>query len=570
MFTRRPIHAVLTATAIGGFAAATLTAGPAAAAPPDEPGTTEVRVATYNLSLNRNAQGQLVTDLSTGTNAQAKTVAEVIQRANPDIVLLNEFDYVEGDVAVDLFRDELPRGGAGRRRPGRVPLRVRRTVEHRRPERLRPEQQRRRSPGAPVGDDAFGFGVFAGQFGMAVLSKYPIDDRRGAHLPALPLEGHAGRAAARRPEHGRARRLVLTRGARRVPPVEQVPLGRAGARSAAGRVHVLASHPTPPTFDGPEDRNGTRNHDEIRFWADYVTPGRASRYIYDDEGAHVAGCKPGDSFVILGDQNADPLDGDSVAAAIDQLLDHPRITDPLPTSDGAVEAAALQGGANLTHRGDPAYDTADFNDNPAPGNLRADYVLPSRDLRRARCRRVLAGAGRPAVGRSPGPSRSRAATTGWSGSTCGCTADPDPPSALAASAQLTGSRQHSRRRDGAHHTLDTEPPSGAGLVAPDHRAPARVGSRSGRIEHRTTAPNGAPSDPAVALERHLIDRRPAGLPGLSLAWRPIRRGHRADQRGPQGFVARIPGSDAGYRLLTRVSPLGRGVVVERAGTVFVR
>ena len=40
-------------------------------------------------------------------------------------------------------------------------------------------------------------------------------------------------------------------------------------------VHVLASHPTPPTFDGEEDRNGRRNHDEIRFWADYVSPGKA-------------------------------------------------------------------------------------------------------------------------------------------------------------------------------------------------------------------------------------------------------------------------------------------------------
>ena len=37
-------------------------------------------------------------------------------------------------------------------------------------------------------------------------------------------------------------------------------------------VHFLVSHPTPPVFDGPEDRNGTRNHDEIRFWADYVGP----------------------------------------------------------------------------------------------------------------------------------------------------------------------------------------------------------------------------------------------------------------------------------------------------------
>ncbi len=41
-------------------------------------------------------------------------------------------------------------------------------------------------------------------------------------------------------------------------------------------------------------------------------------------------------------------------------------------------------------------------------------------------------------------------------------------------------------------------------------------------------------------------------------------------RGPQGVFAKVPGSDTGYRLLTRVLPLGRGVVVEREGTVFVR
>ena len=67
-------------------------------------------------------------------------------------------------------------------------------------------------------------------------------------------------------------------------------------------------------------------------------------------------------------------------AAIDQLLENWRIQDPLPTSSGAVEASALQGGANATHQGDPKYDTADFADT-APGNLRADYVLPSRALR---------------------------------------------------------------------------------------------------------------------------------------------------------------------------------------------
>jgi hypothetical protein len=40
----------------------------------------------------------------------------------------------------------------------------------------------------------------------------------------------------------------------------------------------------------------------------------------------------------------------------------------------------LQGGANATHKGDPTFDTADFADT-APGNLRADYVLPDRFTR---------------------------------------------------------------------------------------------------------------------------------------------------------------------------------------------
>ena len=34
---------------------------------------------------------------------------------------------------------------------------------------------------------------------------------------------------------------------------------------------------------------------------------------------------------------------------------------------------------NLEHEGDPAFDTADFAE--PPGNLRVDYVLPSKGLR---------------------------------------------------------------------------------------------------------------------------------------------------------------------------------------------
>ena len=141
-------------------------------------------------------------------------------------------------------------------------------------------------------------------------------------------------------------------------------------------MHFLVSHPTPPVFDGPEDRNGTRNHDEIRFWADYVRGPRTSGYIYDDAGEY-GGLHPRDRFVIAGDQNADPLDGDSTAGAIQQLLGSPKVnTRRTPSSAGAVEASRQPG--NEGHRAPARFDTADFSE--PPGNLRVDYVLPSRQL----------------------------------------------------------------------------------------------------------------------------------------------------------------------------------------------
>ncbi len=132
-------------------------------------------------------------------------------------------------------------------------------------------------------------------------------------------------------------------------------------------VHLLLSHPTPPVFDGSEDRNGRRNHDEIRLWADYLTPDK-SGYLYDDSGL-VGGLPEGARFVILGDLNADPNDGDSVRGAAQQLLENPRIdTHFTPSSEGGKEAA------DASHLGDPSHDTADFGS----GNLRVDYALPSK------------------------------------------------------------------------------------------------------------------------------------------------------------------------------------------------
>lgn len=223
--------------------------------------------------------------------------------------------------------------------------------------------------------DAFGFGFFEGQFGMLLLSRYPILQNKvrtfqnflWADMPgALPPDDPDSPATA---DWYTSMELDVFRLSSKSH--WDVPI-RIGGKI----VHALVSHPTPPVFDGPEDRNGTRNHDEIRFWADYVTPG-AAQYIYDDSGRF--GGVPGHPFVIMGDQNADPFDGDSTAEAANLLLDHPRISDPMPKSAGPVEQGAMQGGLNNDHVGDPALDTADSSDT-APGNLRVHYVLPSRRL----------------------------------------------------------------------------------------------------------------------------------------------------------------------------------------------
>ena len=332
-----------------------------------------LRFATFNASLNRTRAGQLVEDLSTPDNAQARNVAETIQRADPDVVLVNEFDY--DPAAVDLFRDNYLEVGHNGAPPVDFPYSF-----------VAPS-----NTGIPSGhdldnngtvgggNDAFGFGEYAGQYGMVVYSKYPIATQRvrtfqtfrWADMPgALLPDDPATSAPADWYSPAELADVRLSSKSHWDVPI----------RIGAETVHFLVSHPTPPVFDGAEDRNGKRNFDEIGFWADYVAGGRSASYIYDDRGGR-GGLSRGASFVIAGDQNSDPLDGDSVPGAIQQLLDHPAVNDSnAPTSAGGPEAAALQGGINTTHESDPAYDTADFADTN-PGNLRADYVLPSQDLR---------------------------------------------------------------------------------------------------------------------------------------------------------------------------------------------
>jgi hypothetical protein len=362
----------------GALAAACLSL--AAAAPAFADRDKELRFATFNASVNRNADGQLIQELSNGDDPQLQNVAEIIQRVRPDVLLVNEFDFVPGERAARLFQRNylsVSQGGArpiyfGDRfvAPSNTGIASGKDFDN--------NGEAVTTPGSVLyGNDSFGFGEFPGKFGMAVFSRRPIDERhartfqlfRWKDMPGALLPDDPNTAAPAdwySPDELEVFRLSSK-------SHWDLPIKVGGER-----IHFLVSHPTPPVFDTAEDRNGTRNHDEIRFWADYITPG-AGDYIYDDSGRR-GGLPSGAHFVIAGDQNADPFDGDSTGDPIEQLLDNPLVnTSVTPRSPGGPEQAALQDQANDTHIGDPAFDTADFADT-APGNLRADYVLPDREL----------------------------------------------------------------------------------------------------------------------------------------------------------------------------------------------
>ena len=111
-----------------------------------------------------------------------------------------------------------------------------------------------------------------------------------------------------------------------------------------GPVTLLLFAAGPPVFDGPEDQNGLRNADEIRLWS----------HLLDGK----LGPAPEPPFILMGGANLDPMKGEGRHAAIQGLLNDPRLQDPLSKTG----------------------PTVDWRE-PTPGDLRVDYVLPSADLK---------------------------------------------------------------------------------------------------------------------------------------------------------------------------------------------
>lgn len=277
--------------------------------------------------MSRPGPGLLLRDLQKGGEAQSEAALGVLLALRADVLVLTDFDYDAEGAALTALAARLAAGGLV------YPYHL----------QLAPNAGRRTGRdldgdgqmGAPR--DAMGYGRFPGDGGMALLSRVPIErsgvqdftpflwaDVPGALLPVTL--GPEGRAVQRLSSVGHW----------------QVPL-RWGA---GGRLHLLIWHGTPPVFDGPEDFNGRRNHDEAAFWLRYL-----------ESALPVA--PPDGPVVVIGQANLDPERGDGRREAVQALLTHKRLQDPAPRGLWGL-ASADYGGKT--------------------GALRTEILLPDRAL----------------------------------------------------------------------------------------------------------------------------------------------------------------------------------------------
>jgi len=340
--------------------------------PGDAPAASRLRLATYNTSLYSDEAGGLIRELQ-GDSAHARKIAAVLQQVRPDLVLLNEFDYDDAHRAADLFQQRYletaqPGGGA----PLHYAYRYLAPVNTGVPSGLDIDNDGTvGGEGRAHGNDAWGYGLHPGQYGMLLLSRYPIDAAAVRSFRLLKWSAMPGAVRPLDPASGQPfwsdavwSQLRLSSKSHWDVPV----------RTPLGTVHVLASHPTPPAFNGPEKRNVVRNHDELRLWKEYLDGGDKP-WLCDDQG-RCGGLAADARFVIVGDLNNDPVDGDGRHEAILELLEHPRVLRyPTPTSTGAEQTSLAYAEKGVARRGAPRQATGDFG--PRSGTLRLDYVLPS-------------------------------------------------------------------------------------------------------------------------------------------------------------------------------------------------
>ncbi|WP_425288678.1 endonuclease/exonuclease/phosphatase family protein [Shimia haliotis] len=268
----------------------------------------------------------MLRDLLRGDD-QARAAAQVVSHVAPDILVLQGVDYDAELRTLTALREVI--GTVGWRFPHVFALPPNTGVQ------TGLDMNGDGRLGGPA--DAQGYGRFRGADGMAILSKWPIilsevQDHSDLLWRALPRADLPKRDGTPFPSEAAQASQRLSSVGHWVVPIAHPD----------GVVTIMAFAAGPPVFDGPEDRNGLRNADEIRFWQVYL-------------GGEF-GAPPKSRFVIAGNANLDPDNGEGRRDAIADLIRDPSLQDPLRD----------------------AGPTVDWPE-PTPGDLRVSYVLPSAD-----------------------------------------------------------------------------------------------------------------------------------------------------------------------------------------------
>ena len=263
----------------------------------------------------------LLRDLQRGDDPQIAAIAEIIARTSPDVLVLTDFDFDQDNITLNAFAGEFD---------ARYPFRF----------ALRPNAGLASGldldGNGRLGDarDAHGYGRFAGDGGMAILSRFAINAEGVTDLSETLWKDVPGAVLPQvsgKPFPSAAAQDIL-----RVSSTGHwiVPI----ALPDGDNLSLMAYSATPPVFDGPEDMNGLRNRDELRLW-EWVLDG---------------GLGPApESFVVIGNANLDPNGGAGFPDAMAEFLNDRLLQDPLPD-----------------------LATADWPED-GPGDLRVSYVLPS-------------------------------------------------------------------------------------------------------------------------------------------------------------------------------------------------
>lgn len=329
-----------------------------------------VRIAQFNIW---EMSTEKLTDVDTsgvGQNEQLIAAAAIVRKNNPDVLVLNEIDLDLSPGDSDLSRNAkrlndayLNQGENALAYPfiyaasSNTGMLAGKDFDNNGMIATEADRGSRNH-----GGDCYGYGAYPGQYAMAILSRFPLQLEnvrtfqkfRWKDLPdnLIPAEWYAA---------------------------DEIDVFRLSSKShwdvplkiGETVIHLLVSHPTPPVFDGPEDRNGRRNYDELRMWVHYLNN---DTVMVDDAGVR-GGLPENASFIIAGDLNAAPQ-GDKLETgqrSIDQLLNHPRVRDcgHLLISDGALKGQQ-PGPPKFVERWTTGWRSG--------RGLRIDHLLPSKDL----------------------------------------------------------------------------------------------------------------------------------------------------------------------------------------------